>query len=627
MSERLTLASDSFDKGYITKAEFAKIALEEGAISKDEHAGMMQTAQPEAKPNVLSGLRAIPATLGQAVGGGRIGKAAELALQALPSAMGLNPMAQVPGVQTLQAMPGRAAEAMGKAGVPPQVAAAAALPAGVAADMLPRTTGEIGLGAGGARLLGGAVDRVGGGVSALIDRLPPETREKVMRTMALKVPLSPAEMLQSRPVAEFQKMVENTPLGAWVIDKFKQGQFDAVKQARDTLLSKFGPSQGAKELGESLTKAIVGYKNALYKESKVLWDEIDELLPDGTKIPMDRTRAMAQQILDEEKALSPSSQDSALMAKLRDMAKLGLDEPAPARQMVDGVPLITGAKPPAPTKTGTWRALQHERSDLSSKMYEESAKLPPSAKGNLTRVGRQYDRLRKAMDLDEKAFSEQSGGLFYEKYQLARAATAKMKDFERGKLFKTAIRQDPEAVTRYIVRPGAVTPILNLKKSVSKSDFALVKQKFMENVLTSPLESEGQALFSPARVSNRLAHYGDDTLKAVFDPSELQAIRDVGTAGNMIGTVTRLAGTQPTGKSVLWATTGGLLVYVPSVAGRLAVLLTPPMLAKMYLSDTGRKLLTTGLRMEASNPAAAGLAARIAGFVGADQVARKVGAP
>ena len=166
-----------------------------------------------------------------------------------------------------------------------------------------------------------------------------------------------------------------------------------------------------------------------------------------------------------------------------------------------------------------------------------------------------------------------------------------------------------------IFRQGKSTDILQLRQVVPESAWPIVERNAAEKLLLS----SGKTLEGLGQVMNKTTL---ETLEATFRPETIRALTDISEAAQRIG-IERLMRTVRgrAGFNLINMTQGGLMVNlavgaVPAgVAVQTAIVLTPPILAKVLTSKTGSQWLSVGLKMPAGSREAVTLGSRIMGIV------------
>lgn len=172
---------------------------------------------------------------------------------------------------------------------------------------------------------------------------------------------------------------------------------------------------------------------------------------------------------------------------------------------------------------------------------------------------------------------------------------------------------DPESFKRLIARGESSNLISNIKNVVGEEGFAPIKRTFAEKIFSA---------------KNPLEEFGDDTLKAVFNPSELrdlksfikqaeflnlqkptETLREAKGAARKAINFSNFGVTALTGTTIAGAVAGGPL-------GALTAITVPPaVVAKLWLSPTGRRYLMEGVKIPAGSPAANRISNTIRGLV------------
>ena len=210
-----------------------------------------------------------------------------------------------------------------------------------------------------------------------------------------------------------------------------------------------------------------------------------------------------------------------------------------------------------------------------------------------------------------------------ERSQLARFVnTAEMPDFGLSEIKQRVaglMKKSPTTVYN-AVAAGDPTVTRAAKEVMRAKRFRVYNRRVLEDIIGSAEDD----IFTDKKVARELGNYGLDALRLHFSDAELEAIRNIGRVSSLMARgVAQGANPSGTAQTLLqWsqaAGAGAILVNRdddPVIkAGKIGALtLTAPILAKFYLSPTGRKLLADGINMSARESGAAVLAGRIAAF-------------
>lgn len=226
-----------------------------------------------------------------------------------------------------------------------------------------------------------------------------------------------------------------------------------------------------------------------------------------------------------------------------------------------------------------------------------------------------YQRLKRALDEDIGAWASQQPGKIEKAYRLANEAHGSIKQLYSDPNIQKIIKSNPEDVINVIFQPGqagSITELQLLRKAVKPDDWPVVQQAIIKRLFDGPPNVP-----PPVNFLKNMNRYGDNTLNAALSPETVSRLKEFAELVNSSAgrSVERMAGNPSgTGQTLLtWGTTigqGGLLLTHP-VTG-VATIISPPIAAKLYLSNAGRKLLTEGFRISPESARAAAIASGIA---------------
>lgn len=175
--------------------------------------------------------------------------------------------------------------------------------------------------------------------------------------------------------------------------------------------------------------------------------------------------------------------------------------------------------------------------------------------------------------------------------------------------FKTIVRTKPEKVIDAIVRPDNTKNIIDIRKVVGKEGMEDIRAVFLEKIL----KLNKFERFSPAKFSTKVSEFGNKTLKELFKGKEgvLKDLLDLKEVSLLTGGAERIAG-NPSGTAqtvISYSLAGSALLFDPITATQMVVL--PKMLARLYLSKRGTKLLSEGVKIGANTEQGLAIAGRI----------------
>lgn len=181
-----------------------------------------------------------------------------------------------------------------------------------------------------------------------------------------------------------------------------------------------------------------------------------------------------------------------------------------------------------------------------------------------------------------------------------------------------SLDKSPDKVVDLIIRPHN-TKSIHMAKAALKDNWKDVEAKFIEKLVSVSKEVAGQSeeFISPAKFTTNVFKYGDDTLKAALSPESYKAVTDLAKLAKYTQGAERLAGNPSgTAQNIIAWSQGALVLHNP-VIGTISAI-TPPALARLYLSEAGRRYLTTGIRTPAGTRQGTALATKILAIMEAE---------
>jgi hypothetical protein len=453
----------------------------------------------------------------------------------------------------------------------------------------------------------GAVKVARGAKAPLKGRITPEVARLAQTAEDAGVPLSPADITRSKPLAQIERGFDMIPTSTGQVQRFREGQLGAyTDNMLKPGLEKYG-AEGATalEVGEKGIASLEGKSKAFYNKAEELYGNVEKVIPADARI-MDATlQKTAKRFLSKLKNVPDSMKDSKAVSILSDLAEGNVPKEVAAKiQLLDqyGNPI----EMPKPKSGGyDWRTLQAMRSQLNELIATNDAAIKggTQVKGLGTKEGGIYKQLRRALDEDLNAFAATSELPVKEAVTLATQFYKEGKQTFASPVVRRIIRNNPEMLTDIVFRPNAATDILTVKKAVDPQTFNSLRGKWLEGLL----KTKEDKVF-PSSLANSLKKYDEGTLKAIFKPDELREIRDIANIGQMLQGAEKLAG-NPSGTAgnvfapFYWMSVGGMALR-GNIPGALGALGAPPILAKMYLSKAGRNYLLKGFNIRKDTPQA-----------------------
>jgi len=179
-----------------------------------------------------------------------------------------------------------------------------------------------------------------------------------------------------------------------------------------------------------------------------------------------------------------------------------------------------------------------------------------------------------------------------------------------------------ESIGRALFKPGNLTMIKKAKGALSpdeweKAQSFYIQRAFKEASDLKTGELNGTKLMN--NLFNKASGMGDETLREIFAPEQLKAIRDMGTTLKLI----QEHNPDKTGRMLIQLAQGGALATLgggavfdtsDSVKGSAAAILFGPMIvSRMLVNPSITRWLTKGLQMSPESPEVFGLLSRLVG--------------
>lgn len=193
------------------------------------------------------------------------------------------------------------------------------------------------------------------------------------------------------------------------------------------------------------------------------------------------------------------------------------------------------------------------------------------------------------------------------------AQTGELPKFVQTELEKqmaSLAKRTPMAVSDAVMR-GDPTIARAVKQIVGPQSWQPFRREMMERLIGEA----GQDLFTSKKMENTLRNMEPEYRDLFFSPSDIKDISKIIEAKKKFETAESMwSNPSGTAKNLIsWGTmagagsaaTAGMLLHNPALgaAGAATIALTPPVLAKFYLSPTGRRLLVDGLTANEKNSA------------------------
>uniref|UniRef100_A0A6M3L9C6 Uncharacterized protein n=1 Tax=viral metagenome TaxID=1070528 RepID=A0A6M3L9C6_9ZZZZ len=309
---------------------------------------------------------------------------------------------------------------------------------------------------------------------------------------------------------------------------------DALNYTRAKIMSKLGSADSLYEIGLSQKDLIRAKSISASEKATEAYKTVGELLPDGVGAELYETPSLAKtanEILSEYKGAAGI--DKKLLNKLQWAAKETVIPPS-AKKQLDGLPsdlrdqILDSLGDEIRVKR-SWQTLQTERAELRDLIEAETAikSAMPGARFQMTNTGRQYTKLKKAIDKELESIAESTGGEAWEQFQLANAMYGEMADVYKSKTIRSVLKANPEKVVDTVFKPNGITEIQTVKKVLSAGEFGELRSGITNRLL----EVDKGGAFDPKALKKQLARYGDGVLKEIYGETTLKELKAVAEKG------------------------------------------------------------------------------------------------
>ncbi len=394
------------------------------------------------------------------------------------------------------------------------------------------------------------------------------------------VNLTPASILQSKPIGLFESALEKMPLSSGMIQRFRIKQGQQLEKAAQDLIEQFGTSQGKETVGTAVQEAIQAkhYKRLMVRNK--LFDRLTASVKPEVKIGTENLQTTAEQLLANESQLPVEAQSAGISKFLDSMAKI--------RQQ--GLS-FKGAK-----------ALRERLSSLVGPMADTPEK-------------QVYKQLKNSLDDDLAKFADEEGGEIGKAWKKANSFHGAVKQLASDPNIKSVLdKANPSAVVNSLFNSRNTLQLRLLRKAMPESSY----QNLQGAMINRLFEGGVNQTASEALASN-IGKYGDEFLEVAVTKQKLNRLKEFAEVVQSVKAPERLAGNPSgTAQNVISFASGAYVITNPLTG--VAVVATPPALAKIYLSDFGRKLITEGVRLSPQSARAAGVASALAALAMKNEV-------
>lgn len=492
--------------------------------------------------------------------------------------------------EKLQQAAGNISEEAGRLGAPKSVATALGAPSALAStetqfasEMVPVTRKDL--------LIMGVTEGVGGMAKeglrflqepAVNRELAPVARRAIAAAAELNVPLTLAQIRNSKSWAMVEKMLGRIPGSADILASFHEKQSEALTKAKTDLLDKLGPAPSDFSIGRKVAEQAGGkissQESARSADYSAERSKITSKLP-APELPEARGAAMikakehredvakavrstlyswAEDALPDKKTARLT--DAPIRSELEAIAKTYPDgspqrlfknkinniigteaadvagnplkqmDPKIVQMLKDKPELLSQAPPEIQAAIKNQGSYSFKQLDNVVKRLGDAAekeRFPegPRGKGDYTTEGRQLLLLKKAASGIRDDFFASQGGEAQQRHEIARAFHADFAETYRNKEIQSLYKEDPVKVFQGAVKSGRPETVQTLSKALGPNGTTILKRQLFDDVF-----SADGAIPKQVDVLDRMNKYGP-ALRVLFTPAEQQQWRDFALAG------------------------------------------------------------------------------------------------
>lgn len=453
----------------------------------------------------------------------------------------------------------------------------------------------------GGRLVVGAAGKV---LAPFKRRLIPGAA-KVSKVLAKrKAILTPAQATESRIVDTLEGMAEKSFIGGGKLQRLKRvAQPAALKGYIDDVVKAI--SKGARkelspeDVGTLLMDTIEGKRQIFKATARAAYSKVDKLtgIAKVSLSPLKKRAADFGRIAAKRKGVGATQAGDTLLNKILKLDNVITFKEAQSLRsgIIDEISAMSLTK------------------DKAIGMAKQFLKITDDAMSGA------------AKDLSPEALNAWRIANKFYRYGGARKGVGiipGMTDFD-SKIVRGLVKSlgdNPEKAVKTIFRPGASKQIRIIKKIADKKTWNSLRTAYLQQILTESADVD-KVILGKSFLS-KLEKIGKPTLKEVFSDQEIRSIRLIGETAHLIG--------EPVGGSggmLIQLMQGGAVVNMARMAlggpafgvrTSAAVVIGPPVLSRMLANRYWAHLLSFGMKLPRSSPAAATLAIRI------EEVVRKI---
>jgi hypothetical protein len=436
---------------------------------------------------------------------------------------------------------------------------------------------------GATELAGGLGGKILGKVAApFASKILPDAVEASAQLTKRGAHLTPAQMTESRLLDTVENMSEHALVGGGKLSDFKRLiQPQAYRKYVDDVAERFVGSSGSlspEQAGELLLDTLTGNKEAFKSQAGKLYKVVDELT-DGMRVSLADIKKAAQQRIDiaaARKNIGGSEAGDTLLSKIS--------------QLDDEI---------------SWA----QAADLRSAFMDELNSLQFS-RDKAAGLAKQFVGLTdSAMEKSAQRLNPQALIAWRSANEFYKTGMEKFNSKLIRSLSKRLI-DNPEVAVRSVFVPNASKQLRYVKEAIGDKAFKDLRSQWLKTTMENASDFEGNML--GAKFLKDFNKLGDSTLKEVFSPDEIGAIRLLGRTGQLVQTKSTGGGSI-----LIQLTQPGAILNLVSGTGYLkgtsaVISIGPALMSRLMTNPRTAKMLTVGMKVPANSSRGLAIGAKLA---------------
>lgn len=411
----------------------------------------------------------------------------------------------------------------------------------------------------GGRLTGGLLGKATGGFVKGADFTSRKIYEIAKR---YGVKMTPAEITGSPSLSLLESVLEKLPLSKGMILRMRGEEGKQIDAAATRLMEKLGNADTPVESGSKIQGSVESMIQVMKNRRNASFERLAGMAPKDRAIPLNNLAAKAQEAVSDAQKVIEGTEDKELVKTLLNFTN--------------------------PQSRLSFEGLKLQREQFNDVIKSQSSS--PKEK-------RIFLMLKNAIDEDLSSWAAGSGGRIEKAYRVANARHGAVNELKNNPIIRRILdTETPERIVDSVFRPGvagSVTEIQLLKKAMKPERYEQVQRAVVNRLFDSPGD------VSPAiSLMKNLKRYNENTIEAAIGAEKLTDLKNFAQLTERVAgrAVEKMAGNPGGTVQNILTFNQGKAVLTDPVSGAYT-LFAAPTIAKAYLSETGRRLITEGMEI------------------------------